>query len=247
MRANDANGQRFWWRFLRPRLELYRAIERLSRCIAITRVSKTVQPTFVPTDIVLSERLVVFAFEDDSHQALLTSAFHWWWALSRSSTMRTDVNYTPTDCFETFAQPAELGPLKSIGSTLCTDRGEMMIDRDEGLTSIYTRIHDPNEIADDIARLRALHVELDYAVRDAYGWTDLDLEHGFYETKVGTRYTFAPAPRQEVLDRLLELNHERYAEEVARGLHGKPKAKGRRKGAPAGSMSMELDGCLSRS
>ena len=117
-----------------------------------------------------------------------------------------------------------------------------MLDRQEGLTKTYNRVHDPDEHADDIARLRELHVELDYAVRDAYGWTDLDLGHGFHETKFGTRFTFAPGPRQEVLDRLLELNHERYAEEVAQGLHGKPKAKGKRKAAPAGSMAMELDG-----
>ncbi|MGH2907716.1 MAG: hypothetical protein ACRDK8_00285, partial [Solirubrobacteraceae bacterium] len=56
-----------------------------------------------------------------------------------------------------------------------------------------------------------------------YGWTDLDLGHDFHETKFGTRFTFAPGPRQEVLDRLLELNHERYAQEVRQGLHGKTK------------------------
>ena len=106
-----------------------------------------------------------------------------------------------------------------------------MLDRQDGLTKTYNRVHDPDEHADDIARLRELHVELDYAVRDAYGWTDLDLGHGFHETRFGTRFTFAPAPRQEVLDRLLELNHERYAEEVRQGLHGKPKAKGKRKAA----------------
>ena len=53
-----------------------------------------------------------------------------------------------------------------------------------------------------------------------------------------------PGPEvvQEVLDRLLELNHQRYAEEVRQGLHGKPKAKGRRKSAHAGAMSLEFDG-----
>ena len=117
-----------------------------------------------------------------------------------------------------------------------------MLDRQEGLTKTYNRVHDPDEHADDIARLREIHVELDYAVRDAYGWTDLDLGHDFHDTKFGTRFTLAPGPRQEVLDRLLELNHARYAEEVAQGLHGKPKAKGKRKAAPAGSMAMELDG-----
>ena len=110
-----------------------------------------------------------------------------------------------------------------------------MLDRQEGLTKTYNRVHDPDEHADDIVRLREIHVELDHAVRDAYGWDDLDLGHDFHETKFGTRFTFAPVPRQEVLDRLLELNHERYAEEVRRGLarqaEGASQAQGRRRPA----------------
>jgi len=77
----------------------------------------------------------------------------------------------------------------------------------------------------DIATLRRLHTEMDAAVAAAYGWHDLDLGHGFHATKQGTRYTISEAARREVLDRLLALNHERYAEEVAAGLHDKGKAK----------------------
>jgi hypothetical protein len=53
----------------------------------------------------------------------------------------------------------------------------------------------------------------------AYGWTDLDLGHGFHETKQGLRFTISEPARREVLGRLLRLNHERYAEEVSQGLH----------------------------
>jgi SNF2 family DNA or RNA helicase len=65
---------------------------------------------------------------------------------------------------------------------------------------------------------------------NGYTGTDLDLGHGFHETKQGVRYTIHEAARREVLGRLLKLNHERYAEEVAQGLHdkGKPKAGGKR-------------------
>ncbi|MGZ3625707.1 MAG: hypothetical protein ACXVB7_21710, partial [Ktedonobacteraceae bacterium] len=55
----------------------------------------------------------------------------------------------------------------------------------------------------------------------AYGWDDLVLEHGFHETKQGVRYTISEEARREVLGRLLQLNHERYAEEVKMGLHEK--------------------------
>jgi hypothetical protein len=114
-----------------------------------------------------------------------------------------------------------------------------MLDRQEGLTKTYNRVHDPTEQADDITLLREIHAELDYAVRDAYDWSDIDLDHGFHETKFGTRFTIAPGPRQELLDRLLELNHKRHAEEVVQGLHGKPKAKKRRSG-PNGNLSMDF-------
>ena len=78
-----------------------------------------------------------------------------------------------------------------------------------------------NEAVQDLDQLRALHVQLDNAVRDAYTWQDLDLQHAFYDVDTlpendRTRYTISPAARKEVLKRLLALNHERAAEEKAK-------------------------------
>ncbi len=100
-----------------------------------------------------------------------------------------------------------------------------MLSRQEGLTKTYNRFHNPDESAADIQKLRDLHVEMDKAVAAAYGWTDLDLGHGFHETKQGIRFTISESARREVLARLLKLNHERYAEEVKQGLHDKKKPK----------------------
>ena len=82
--------------------------------------------------------------------------------------------------------------------------------------------------------MRRLHRELDLAVRDAYGWQDLDLGHDFHEVETlpendRVRYTIRPAARKEVLKRLLALNHERAAEEkvtaaaIGAGTKGKVK------------------------
>ncbi|QDV35685.1 hypothetical protein [Tautonia plasticadhaerens] len=119
----------------------------------------------------------------------------------------------------------------------------------EGLTDLYNRFHGPNESAADIQTLRDLHVEMDRAVAAAYGWSDFDLGHGFHETRQGTRFTLSEPARREVLARLLTLNHECHAEEVARGLHdtkkggtrakGAGKAKGRAKQAGAGPTLFE--------
>jgi hypothetical protein len=231
-----------WWQFGERSSGLYHAIASLERCIVITSVSNAVQPMFAPTGIVFAHVLYVFAYDDDAHLGLLSSGFHWWWAVTHASTMRTDIRYTPTDCFETFPQPELFDDVAILGGELNEHRGTLMLDRQEGLTKTYNRVHDPHDHSEDIVRLREIHVELDHAVRDAYGWTDLDLEHGFHETKLGVRFTFAPMPRQEVVDRLLELNHKRYAEEVAQGLHGKPKAKSKGKPVHAGAMTLGFDG-----
>ena len=61
---------------------------------------------------------------------------------------------------------------------------------------------------------------MDQMVASAYGWDNLDLGHGFYKTAHGQRFTISEDARLEVLQRLLKLNHMRYEEEVAAGLHG---------------------------
>jgi hypothetical protein len=102
-------------------------------------------------------------------------------------------------------------------------RREYMLGNGIGVTALYNRLHAPEETAADIQKLRDLHVEMDKAVAAAYDWDTLDLGHGFHETKQGIRFTISEAARREVLQRLLKLNHERYAEEVKQGLHDKKK------------------------
>ncbi len=64
--------------------------------------------------------------------------------------------------------------------------------------------------------MRAIHVELDQAVMDAYGWTDVPLDHGFHTYRQMQRWTVSPAARVEILDRLLEENHRRAATQGGR-------------------------------
>ncbi len=112
-----------------------------------------------------------------------------------------------------------------LGRAYHDHRSAIMLTRQEGLTKTYNRFHDSDESSSDIQKLRDLHVEMDNAVAAAYGWSGLDLGLGFHETKQGTRFTISESARREVLARLLKLNHERYAEEVAQGLHDKGKGK----------------------
>ena len=236
-RINRERNRLLWWQFAETRPGLYAAIEGLERVLAIGNTSKVVQPAFVSPRQVLDKQLTVFAYDDDFHFGLLTSAFHWWWAITRASTLETRIRYTPTDCFETFPQPPYSRAVETGGRALDEHRSALMIRNDEGLTRTYNRVHNPDDDSRGISDLRDLHLALDLAVRDAYGWSDLDLDHGFHDTPQGLRFTLGPSARVEVLDRLLELNHQRYAEEVAAGLHEK-KSKGRRAVASASQQQL---------
>lgn len=228
-----------WWIYGDKRPALYAAIAGMKRVVAIARVSKTVVPAFVPTGQVPSEQAVVFAHDDEGHLGVLSSAFHWWWAVTHASTLGGpgNIRYTPSDVFETFPQPEpQRGRLwdaiEAAGRELHEFRADLMIRTSLGLTKTYNRVHDPGQRDPDIVRLRELHVALDHAVREAYGWSDLELDHHHWETPQGVRFTVGPEAKDELLDRLLELNHERYAAEVAAGLHDKKAKKAPAKKAP---------------
>lgn len=144
--------------------------------------------------------------------------------------MKTDLRYTPSDVFETFAMPELTQELRDLGDRLDTYRRDVMLSRDSGLTKTYNLVFDPECNDPDIQELRAIHRAIDEATIRAYGWEERieavgGLDHGFHPVGRETRYTIGPAAQREVLDSLLELNHERYAEEVAQGLHDKKKSK----------------------
>jgi hypothetical protein len=217
-----------WWQYWRRRPALYSAISSLHRVIVITLVSKVVMPVMVETGQVFANKLGVFAADDTAILALLSSSPHYWWAISRSSTMKGDLNYSPSDVFETLPLPEVTTEMRELGDRLDTFRRDLMLSRQAGLTATYNLVHDPKSADADIAELRDIHRTIDEAVVRAYGWTDLldsGLDHGFHDTRQGTRYTIGPTVRQEILDRLLELNHARYAAEVKAGLHDKRRKK----------------------
>ena len=217
-----------WWQFAERAPKLYATIEGMERVLVTAEVSKHICLSTIPTEIVYSHTLVLFALSSTSAHALLQSTMHELWCRKYGSSLETRFRYTPSDCFETFPFPCDTSSLEGIGNWYDEHRRQLMLDRQEGLTKSYNRFHNPDEHADDIQKLRELHVEMDRAVRDAYGWFDLKLGHDFHDTKQGIRFTLAEDARRDVLDRLLALNHERHAEEVAQGLHDKKKSKSKK-------------------
>jgi hypothetical protein len=213
-----------WWIYADKRPELYRTIASLERFLIRSRVSNLNSWAFVSGLQVVSDATVVVAEDTYTWFSLLQNSLQSEWISTYASSMRTDIRYTPTDCFETFPFPIEINQLESIGLQYYRCRQAVMLNHDEGMTKTYNRFHSNSDSFSEIIRLRQLQVEMDNAVAAAYGWTDLDLAHGFHETKQGVRFTISETARREVLSRLLKLNHERFAEEKKQGLHDKKKA-----------------------
>lgn len=96
--------------------------------------------------------------------------------------MKDDLNYSNTDCFETFPFPdgwETNASLEAIGQEYYDYRAQLMAVSTKGLTKTYNRFHDPKERSPEIVRLRDLHTAMDRAVLAAYGWPDIDTTCGF--------------------------------------------------------------------
>ncbi|WP_017574761.1 Eco57I restriction-modification methylase domain-containing protein [Nocardiopsis kunsanensis] len=240
-RNNNKQRREIWWRFTRPALDLYRNINGLDRVIVIAQTSNTAMPALVPTGQVFSHMLVVFASREFSTLSILSSSPHYWWAKKYGSKMKADFRYIPSDVFQNFPLPDPTKELRDLGDRLDTYRRDVMLSRDTGLTKTYNLVFDPECTDPDIEELRAIHRAIDEATIRAYGWEERieavgGLDHGFHKVGRETRYTIGPAAQREVLDSLLELNHERYAEEVEQGLHDKKKGKRKAAGPQEGTL-----------
>ncbi len=235
---DNVDGRRLkenWWKFNRTRDALFSKIRDLSRVLVICRVSPHLSVALIESKHKFSDSLIVFTLDGLAPFAALQSRPHEVWTRFLASSLRDDLRYTPSDCFETFPFPPNFetnAALESAGQTYHDQRALLMIARNEGLTKTYNRFHDPNEKSPDIVRLRELHDAMDRAVLTAYGWSDLAERiasdpdamprHLTEDTEDDHKYQgryFWPAPiRDEVLARLLALNAERAKAERLAGL-----------------------------
>jgi hypothetical protein len=231
-----------WWRYIWPRPELYAKIRHLDRCFVAAATTKYLNFSASATERVFTHALFVFTTDRWDLYAMVQSTIHEVWARKYSGALKQDLRYSPSNCFETFAFPDELwnnqNPvLAKVGERYHEYRRTLMRRLWLGLTDVYNLFHardlSPAMVAKDsekpdeaesgyqgLVELRRLHRELDLAVLSAYGWNDIDLGHDFHEVETlpesdRARYTISPGARKELLRRLLALNHQRAAEQVA--------------------------------
>jgi len=239
---NNTPLKRRWWAYQAHRPELYAKLRSMDRVLVVSLLTKHLSFIFLPTGMIYSHRVAVFCLDSFASFCALQSYVHEVWARFFSSTFEDRLNYAPADCFETFPFPQsfERNPvLEQAGREYYVFRAALMVRNNEGLTETYNRFHNPDECSADIIRLRDLHAAMDRSALDTYGWTDIQLSCEFlldYEDEVEVaevtgskrkkpwRYRWPDEIRDKVLARLLKLNAERHAEEVASGIAQAEKA-----------------------
>ncbi|WP_147869439.1 Eco57I restriction-modification methylase domain-containing protein [Stieleria maiorica] len=238
MKNKRATRKKYWWRFGETTPALFEALARTKQVLAISLVTKHMSFAFLPAHYVFSHKLGILIIDSHSAFALLQSRVHEIWARFFGSTLEDRLNYSTTDCFDTFPFPlqADLEDLNDIGRRYYSERATLMSAANEGLTDTYNRFHSPEERNEGILGLRRLHGLMDGAVLRAYGWDDLadqaakpdfcqflldyeeeeEDEPGSKKSKKKKpwRYRWPDDFRDEVLARLLELNEQRHKEEL---------------------------------
>jgi hypothetical protein len=212
---DSAAYARLWWLHGKPRQNLRLALAGLHRHIVTVETAKHQIFSFVGANILPDNMLIAIAIEDAALLAVLSSRFHVTWALSAGGTLGLTPRYNKSRCFDPFPFPdpteAQKVLLRGLGEELDAHRKAQQAAHPKlTLTAMYNvleklragdRIEGKDRETYDqglIGILKDIHDRIDAAVAAAYGWplglTDDDILH-----------------------RLVALNHDRAAEE-ARGL-----------------------------
>ena len=194
-----------WWLHGSPATNMRNALQDLSRYIGTSQVSRHRIFSYIDGDVMPDHTIIVFARDDDYTFGVLHSQFHRIWALRMGTQLETRPRYTPTTCFETFPFPRptdahrdaiaeaarELNRLREGWLNPVDTEGEPVVFgvdlRRQTLTNLYNEYERHTWLVN-------VHERLDAAVADAYGWP-------------------ADLSDEQVLERLLALNLERYEEQ----------------------------------
>ncbi len=217
---NRDSYRKKWWVFGEPRANFRPALGGLTRQVVSTQTSKHRIFSFLPGNTLCDSKIVVFALEDAYVLGILSSKNHIVWANATGGWLGVgnDSVYSHTTCFLKFPFPdataAQQERIRALAEQLDAHRKRQQAQHATlTLTDLYNvveklRRSDASEgealtAKDQVVNQQglasvvlSLHQQLDVAVADAYGWPH-DL------------------PEADILTRLVQLNHQRAAEEAA--------------------------------
>lgn len=205
--------RKHWWIWGEPRKEWRKACLGLSRYIATTRTARHRVFQFLPASVVAESTIVSIASDDPFHLGVLSSRIHVSFATATGGWLGVgnDPRYIHSDCFDPFPFPDPPKEMKArirdLGERLDAHRKAVLEKHKQltmtGLYNVLEKVKAGDALTEAekdvyeaglVGVLRQIHGDLDAAVTEAYGWpTDISDE--------------------EMLERLVALNHERAAEE----------------------------------
>jgi len=243
---NRATYRDNWWIFGEPRSELRPVLVGLKRYVATVETAKHRTFQFLDASILPDNMLIAIGLDDAYFHGVLSSRTHVTWALATGGRLGVgnDPRYNKSRCFETFPFPAatseQQARIRDLAEQIDAHRKRQQTSHpDLALTGMYNVLEKlkaakplttKEKVIHEqglVAVLKSLHDELDCAVLDAYGWSDLAQ---LTETVNGNATLPCPSPGEDVvqlntreeveralddamLERLVALNAKRAAEE----------------------------------
>ncbi|MEI7947745.1 MAG: DNA methyltransferase [bacterium] len=185
-----------WWQYAEARPGMRKALVGKKRYIATPGVSKHRLFVWMTSNVLCNQGTLVFARDDDMFFGILHSCIHEVWARAQGTQLREEESgcrYTPTTSFETFPLPC---PTPEQAEAIGAAARELVEQRDRWLK--------PESATP--AELKKRTLTNLYNARPTW----LDLAHTKLDTAVAVAYGFSPdLSDDQILSRLLELNHER--------------------------------------
>jgi hypothetical protein len=222
-----------WWQFGEKRPGMRSSLEGLSRYIVTSEVAKHRTFVFLDWPKSLIDGSVIAISSDDAYMLGVLSSFtHQIWSARLGGRMGVgnDLRYNNSLTFWPFPFPAlEEGALKErirdLGERLDAHRKRQQeLHPSLTITGIYNvleklrsgeNLTEKDKVIHDqglVTLLKQLHDELDAAVLEAYGWSDLLKLPSSTDFSISESQRFSIS-EAELLTRLVALNHQRAAEE----------------------------------
>ncbi|WP_332880042.1 class I SAM-dependent DNA methyltransferase [Denitrificimonas caeni] len=228
-----------WWAYSRTRETFREALQATNKAIVTSLTAKHRVFVWVNSNTICDSTTVMFALPVAQSLGVLSSRVHVSWSLFAGGRLGigNDSRYNKTLCFETFPFPT-LSPengskIGELAEQIDYHRKRQQAEHPDltltGMYNVLEKLRAGEELTAKektihqqglLSLLRELHDELDSAVFEAYGWSDLA------EKLVGKPGATTPLPdkpaeqaeaEEELLMRLVELNKQR-AQEEAQGL-----------------------------
>jgi hypothetical protein len=205
------NHRERWWLWGEARPGLRQATKSLDRVIVTNFAAKHRVFIFEPSSVAIDHNMFVIATSDPFPLGVLSSKIHIGWMLAAGSTLEDRPLWISSTCFDPFPFPVcaeeQKQCIRDLGEALDAHRKRQQalyskltitgmynvlekLRSGEPLTEKEREIHEQGLVS----VLKQIHDDLDAAVFEAYGWP-------------------STLTNEEILERLVALNHERAEEE----------------------------------